>query len=399
MKKSIILFAFISHCLLNSILLYAQDPAWLWAKSAGGISMDYPQSIAVDASGNIYMAGCFYSPTLILGLDTLRRIGKIDIFLVKYDANGNVLWAKSTGGLEKDCAMSIALDATGNPYVVGFFESSTITFDTIVLTNVGNGDLFVAKYDTSGDVLWAKSAGGLDRDAAYSVAVDVSGNAYVTGEFYSSIMSFGSNSLSNAGECDIFVAKYDSEGTIVWTVRSGETGFDKARSIAVDASANIFLTGFFDSPLLIVGSDTLFNEGMEDVFLAKFNVNGNVLWANRIGDSLNEFDPYLAVEPSGNIYLTGTFNSTTLTFGNTILVNQGAVDIFLTKYDSSGHILWATDAGSWGCEYPKSIAVDADGCAYVWGDFNYISITFGTITLTNNHSPSSDMFLAKFDTS
>jgi hypothetical protein len=225
MKKSILLFAVISSLCFLSTISYAQTPNWTWAKTAGGTSDDYSFSVAMDASGNTYVAGTFVSSTITFGTYTLTNAGICDMFVAKYDANGNVLWAKSEGGTAADEALSVAVDASGNIYMAGYFESPTITFGsyTLINTTTGSnlGDISLTKYDANGNVLWAKSAGGTQGDIAYSIAVDASGNTYMTGYFYSPILTIGSYTLTNAGIDDAFLAKYDANGNVLWAESAG----------------------------------------------------------------------------------------------------------------------------------------------------------------------------------
>lgn len=225
MKKQILLFTVISSLCFFSILLNAQTPNWLWAKTAGNTSNDIANSVAVDASGNSYIAGAFLSPTITFGSTTLTNNGADDIFLAKYDASGNVLWARSAGGTNHDYANSVAVDPSGNVYVAGYFTSDTIIFGSYTLINTDNttnstSDLFLVKYNSSGNVLWAKSAAGLNNDEAASVSVDASGNAYITGYFSSYTLSFGTITLTNTDTInytdDIFIAKYNTSGNVLW---------------------------------------------------------------------------------------------------------------------------------------------------------------------------------------
>ena len=155
---------------------FAQAPNWVWAKSAGGASAEYGQGTAADAVGNIYL----------VGTNTLTNNGDFDVFITKYDAAGNVLWAHSAGGSAMDYGYGIATDHAGNVYITGWFNSTTITFGAFTLTNAGTGpDIFLVKYDSTGNVVWAKRAGGTAGDTGYSVATDADCNVYVTGEFQS----------------------------------------------------------------------------------------------------------------------------------------------------------------------------------------------------------------------
>ncbi|MFH1005081.1 MAG: hypothetical protein V1781_06265, partial [Bacteroidota bacterium] len=177
-------------CSLLPFLSSAQS--YLWAKSAGGSSDDIALSVSTDANGNILVAGYFDSPTIIFGSTTLTNAGDYDMFLAKYDASGNVLWAKSAGGSDWDRASSVSTDANGNILVAGSFQSPTIIFGSTTLTKAGSdnyADMFLAKYDASGNVLWAKSAGGSSDDIALSVSTDANGNILVAGNFRSPTIS------------------------------------------------------------------------------------------------------------------------------------------------------------------------------------------------------------------
>ncbi|MFA5782131.1 MAG: SBBP repeat-containing protein, partial [Bacteroidales bacterium] len=313
--------------------------------------------------------------------------------LAKYDTSGNVLWAKSAGGIFNDEACSVAVDASGNIYVAGLFSSPTLTFDSTTLTNVGNNDILLVKYDTSGNVLWAKSAGGSSSDFANSVAVDTSGNTYVAGLFFSSTLSFGSTTLTNAGGIDIFLAKYDANGNVLWAKSAGGVDYDDAYSVAADASGNIYVAGVFSSPTLSFGSTTLTNAGGYDIFLTKYDAGGNVLWAKSAGGTGNDLAYSVAVDTSGNIYVAGYFRSPTIAFGITTLTNAGSRDIFLAKYDAAGNVFWAKSAGGTDYDEANSVAVNASGNIYVAGVFRSPTITFGSTTLTN--ASLDDIFLAK----
>ena len=209
--KKIILSSIIALLILSGVNANAQALNWQWAKSAGGTTLDAGYSISTDAGGNVLVTGSFFADSITFGSTTLINAGggNADIFVVKYDASGNALWAKSAGGTSSDDeGLGISTDASGNVLVTGFFSSPTITFGSTTLTNAGSRDIFVVKYDASGNALWAKSAGGTSSDdRGFAISTDASGNVLVTGSFQSSSITFGSTTLTNAGSTDIFVAK------------------------------------------------------------------------------------------------------------------------------------------------------------------------------------------------
>jgi hypothetical protein len=369
----------------------------LWAKSAGGSPNDYGHSVATYAGGNILVTGSFSSSTITFGTTTLTNAypPNSDIFLVKYDAGGNVLWAISAGGTNWDHGISVSTDASGNILVAGYFASSLLTFGTTTLTpaSVGIFDIFLVKYDAGGNVLWAKSEGGSASDICNSICTDASGNILVTGYFSSSSISFGTTTLTNAGNSDIFIVKYDTGGNVLWAKSEGGSAFDKGNSIFTDVSGNILVTGFFISSSITFGTTTLTNAGTANFFIVKYDAGGNVLWAKSGGGSANDESTNVSTDVSGNILVTGVFNSPSITFGTTTLTNAGISDIFLVKYDSVGNILWAKSAGGSTDDYGNSVSTDASGNILVTGYFTSPSITLGATTLTN--AGGLDIFLVK----
>ena len=384
--------------------LYAQAPSWIWAKSAGNAN---DPRIAVDASGNVYVTGSFSDDSLTFGSITLIRnkestevISRADMFVVKYDPNGQVLWAKSAGGSEDEYARDIAVDARGNVYVIGEFKSDRLTLGSTTLKRKGEGDffrrsdIFIVKYDSNGQVLWAKSVGGNDDEYARSIAVDAGGNVYVTGYFVSDTLTFGPITLRKVGRVNIFLVKYDPNGQVLWAKSAGGSEEDKKQdfviilgrndqSITVDASGNVYLAGSFSSSTLTFGSTTLRNAGQSDIFLVKYDPNGQLLWAKSVGGEGNEALRGIAVDAQGNIYVTGYFGSYNLTLGSTTLRNATGIgghsfDIFVMKYGPNGQVVWAKSIGGWGNEGGEDITVDASGNIYVTGTFWSDSLIFGS---------------------
>ena len=204
------------------------DEKNIWSKRFGGSGHDVGKSVSVDSSGNVYITGGFDSSTIDFGGGALKNAGGDDIFLAKLDNKGNHIWSKRFGGSGHDVGKSVSVDSSGNVYITGGFNSSTINFGGGILTNAGGecnssicSDIFLAKFDNKGNHIWSKRFGGSGRDVGNSVSVDSSGNVYITGGFNSSTIDFGGGALTNAGgtceepihPCvDIFLAKFDSKG-------------------------------------------------------------------------------------------------------------------------------------------------------------------------------------------
>jgi len=370
----------------------------LWAKKMGGNISEGAFSVTADASGNIFVAGWFSSSTITFGSFTLTNAGGDDMFHVKYDPNGIVLWAKRAGGSEQDAANSVIADGAGNTFVAGSFYSSTIIFGSFTLTNssAGYNDMFLVKYDANGNVIWAKSAVGNHSDGALSITAEASGNIYVAGYFGSSTISFGIFTLTNASTgVEMFVAKYDSDGNAIWAKSAWGRGNDGALSITSDASGNTFVVGRYYSTTLKFDSITLINAGDFDLFLVKYDTDGNAIWAKSGGGNLSDGAYSVTAEASGNIVVAGRFDSPSITFGPFSLTNTNAGygDIFIANYDNNGNVLWAKSAGGSKYEWANSVTADASGNIFVAGWFASSTITFGSIII--NNSGSEDVFVAK----
>jgi gliding motility-associated-like protein len=405
--KRILAFILVVFLVLH---MHAQTPAWIWARSSVTTCTHEHATgagIATDVLGDVFVTGYFDSTAITFGGITLNSAGPNDIFLVKYDANGNVLWAKSAGGSGDDVAYAVAADASGNSYITGYFKSPSITFGTTTLVNSGGaipGEVFIAKYDPSGNVVWAKSAKGVGDDNGYGIAADASGNVWIAGFFASPTLLLGSTVLTNvsSGSADVFLAKYDTNGNLLWAQSAGGTNGDIAHGVAVDGAGNAYITGYFEIPSISFGTVTLTNSGLlntGDVFLAKYDTGGHVVWARSAGGPQGDEGAGVATDALGNVLVTGWFESANITFGTTILNNAAAWDVsyFLSKYDASGNVVWAKGVSGATNDEGWSVATDASGNAFVTGGFNCPSLTFGTTTLAMPAGGNNPLFIVKYD--
>jgi gliding motility-associated-like protein len=388
---------FIGIFLCLNTASYSQN--WLWAKSAGGTDgHSEGWAVSADVNGNVFICGYFYSSTITFGSTVLTNasVGSADLFLAKYDANGNILWAKSAGGVgaNEDYAYSVKADISGNVFVTGSYESPTITFGSVTLTNAGASDIFLTKYDANGNVLWAKSTGGTDYDIGNSVSADGGGNVFITGYFYSSTIAFGSTGLTSTGGADIFIAKYDANGNVVWAKGAGGIVDDKGYSVSTDANGNVYATGWFQFNITF-GSTTLTTVGNADAYITKYDANGNVLWTKDIGGTSIDYGFSVSTEIGGGVFLTGSFLSPSITSGTTTL-NQppGPSDpMFIIKYDASGNELCASALASGGDDN-NSVTTDPLGDVYIGGDFAVTPFAVGPYNLILTDEE--DVFVAKY---
>jgi hypothetical protein len=456
MKKLVILIVFLS---VNG---FAQTPDFLWAAGAGGNSWELARCVTTDDDGNIFVAGYFESPKITFRDITLKNVDiggyTVDIFIVKFDPLGNVLWAKRYGGSNNDAAVSISADHSGNLLITGVFVGYSITFDTINLTKQFPGEglfiaklnasgnavwaycdsnsessgycaifdeysnnyitgffrgtmtfgdiilqsdsqaMFIVKYDTSGNVVWAQKAEGIESDGFYAAA-DLTGNLIINGSFIGDTLAIGSVRLINAGGKDIFVAKFDPSGNVIWAKSAGGVSHDWGRGVAADNLGNVFITGSFYGP--DIAFDTINISGNGDIFIAKYDRSGNVLWVNIVHGNLGAEATAIASDSQGNVLIAGNTWSQLINFNNNFFLNPDFhQSMIIAEYDSTGYFLWAKIVIGGNCGIGAlSICTDAFNDPIISGFYHSTSLTFGNTTLINaNPSTStSDIFISKID--
>ena len=226
----------------------------LWSKGLGSTGEERGYSIAVDGSGNVFVAG-YFAGAVNFGGGLLTSAGVADIFVAKYSgATGSHLWSKRFGGTSIDIVQGVAVDGSGNVFLNGYFASSTITFGGSTLTNAGSNDIFLVKLSGNGAHIWSRRFGSTGDDIDYGVAVAPNGDVYITGSFNGTV-DFGGLPLTSAGGSnDIFVAKYSgTTSTHIWSKNFGGTSSDVGQAVATDSSGNVFVTGFYASASINFG--------------------------------------------------------------------------------------------------------------------------------------------------
>jgi VCBS repeat-containing protein len=347
-------------------LVVAPAPATLiWNTFQGAAGSDLSQSVAVDASGNIYIAGyssaTWGSPVRAFGSGN-------DGYVAKFDSSGNLLWNTFLGGTgTTDQANGIAVDASGNVYVVG---QANATWGTPVRAYAGGVDVFVAKLNAStGALTWNTflGAGSGTNDYGYGIAVDGSGNIYVDGD---SNASWGAPIRAYSSGSDAFVAKLTSAGALSWNTFLGGTGSDGANGIAVDAGGNVYVGGFSSATW---GTPARSYGGGFDMMAAKLSSAGALSWNTFMGSAGYEIAYGLALDGSGNLYLSGYGDTT---WGSPVQAYSGGYDAIAVKISNSGALSWNTFMGDAGSnDLGGGIALDGAGNLYLTG---YSQATWGS---------------------
>lgn len=371
----------------------------LWAVQIGSTDGDRGYSIATDAAGNVYATGAFigtadFDPGAgVFNMTSAAGYG--DMFVVKLNASGNLVFAKQFGGTGSISGYSIALDATGNIHTTGSFVQ-TIDFDpgpgTNNMTSMGIYDIFVCKIDGAGNFMWAKQMGGttgFEVNISNSITIDAGGNVYTTGA-YEDVTDFdpgaGVYTLDSTG---FFICKLNSSGDLVWAkniVSVNVTG----TSITTDISGNVITTGSFAYTAdfdLGPGTYDLTTSGMRDIFVLKTDPAGNLIWVKQMGSGTMGCYGYgVTTDAAGNIYTTGSFTDITdfnPGAGVYNLTASGMDDIFISKLDASGNFICADRIGGNASDYGYSIALDPSLNIYTTGAFS-ANVDFDPGPGTNN---------------
>ena len=402
-------------CFLTATISNAQLAELVWAKQIGGTLQDFGTAITTDAGGNVYTTGVFYGTADFdpgPGVVNLTAVNN-DAFITKFDASGNLVWAKTFGGYLFD-ARAITVDASGDIYSVGSFQG-TADFDpgpnTFNLVSNAGWDAYILKLNSAGDFVWAKSIGGNQTDACSSIVLDASGNIITSGWFNQTVdfdpgPGTGNLVAANNGQ-DCFILKLDASGNYVWAKGMGGNSSEKIIAVQIDGAGNVYsVGGFFNTGDFDPGAGTfsLTSQGGEDIFLSKLDASGNFVWAKSIGGTSDQVGNHMVLDASANILVTGYFDGTTDFDPGTGVHNlNGDYDVFTVKLDDDGNFLWAKPFGSGSSDYGRRIATDPAGDIYTAGffqetvDFNSDPDSSEVHLMTSNGE--GDVFISKLDAS
>ena len=368
----------------------------LWARRLAEADTEFPVRLTLDEAGNGYLASGF-AGAFLLGSNRFTSVGEHDVFLTRFDPEGDLVWAKHGVGLRHNRVSSLQVDAAGNAFLAGCFNGA-LRFDALTLSNnvpSYDADRFLVRFDPAGVALWARQIAGGDADA--NLAVDRDGSVYVAADFQGTT-TVGSHTLTNRGECDMLLAKFDGAGAVSWVRHLGGSNMDKQKDLKLDALGHVYLCGYFRGTASF-GTQSLVSRGSSDFFLAQYDTHGNLQWLRQAGGPGWEHDCHLRLDAAGHVYLTGSFLRTAA-FGPFELPNRGMIDLFIAKYDSHGTLHWAQSAGgssndcpaAYSDEVDNAWAVDATGHVYVLADLAAEAL-YGTTWLTN--AGGADIVLAR----
>ncbi len=412
MKRSVLFLFFICSILFSKAQLTYQ-----WANSVGSsANSEYGQAIASDPSGNVYVAGAFtgvvdFDPSAATA-NLTSLSGSQDIFLAKYTSTGAFIWVKQIAGTNTEKPYDLVADASG-AYLAGNFLG-TVDFDPNVgvnnITFLGggtDGDGFFAKYDVNGNLSWVDRIGSTVNDRVTSIAIDASANVYVTGFIGGNAdmdPSASSASLNVSGTYNAYIGKYSSTGAYIFA-KQITGGYSEGDDINVDASGNIYLTGSYATtndfdPSAATANLSTSSLTQLDIFLAKYTSAGLYTFAKQIGGIGVDIGYQVRPDASGNIYLGGVFSST-CDFDPTATVNSltsaGQGDLFVAKYDVSGNLTWKIGTGGTTNDYCFGLGLDGSNNVYITGKVQGTNIDFDPSASSSLlTSASSCMYIASY---
>jgi len=313
-----------------------------WSRIWGSSDSDYGNCVSVDNAGNVYVAGNTWG-----SFDGQINNGTMDLCLTKYNNSGSSLWTRIWGSNASDSGNGVNVDGLGNVYVAG---STSASFDG--QTNNGHTDLCLTKFNNNGTKQWTRIWGSAVYDAGRSISVDSAGSIYVAGETQGSFAG-----QTNNGNMDLYLTKYNSNGSSLWSRIWGSYDYDYGICVSIDSTGNIYVAGN-----TLNSFDGQTNNGSSDLCLTKYNNDGVKRWTRIWGSSAGDYAQGVSVDKAGNIYVTG------FTYGSFDGQSKnGYQDLCLTKFNSSGTKQWTRIWGSADSDEGMSVSVDSIGDIYVSG--------------------------------
>lgn len=388
------------------IAKYDKNQKFVWAKSIGGPGGEYSGNIALDSENNIIFMGTFEG-TIDLDASSntfnVTSKGGDDIFIVKYNTNGDFIFGKTIAGTsELDSDKKITLDSDDNIYIPGKFRGTADfnpdTTNSFNLTASGRNDGFILKLNKSGEFQWAFKIGAAGSyDFVEHLAIDNDNNVYALGAFEGTVdfdPTANTNKLTPVGDKDIFFAKYSSEGKLIWVHQIGNSSDrDYPEAIATDNDNNIVFTGGFRGTIdtdASLNTSNVTAKGSDDVFIAKYNENGKFIWGKSIGGSSYDQVESIATGNSNDVYVTGRYWGSSdfdPSANETIIPSKGSADIFLVKLNKDGNFDYAKGMGGTKSDQPYNVFVDNNEKVFIAGEFS-ATADFGGLSLTSTTTSS-----------
>jgi hypothetical protein len=376
------------------------EPAW--AVTFGGLGEDVTNAVA-QRGDRLLAVGNFAEKLSVQGPDNApplagRSAGSDDIFAVCLDRAGSPQWVWTSGGRDSDGANAVAATPDGG-WVIGGSFSRRAQFGVTELDSKGRTDAVLIKLTSEGEIEWVKQFGGRYADSIWRLAVDAAGNIVVQGLF-ADVSDWGGGPLRAGGgsDNDVVLAKYDRNGTHLWSKRFGNAFNEVAGGVAVDPAGFITMTGSFDQKIDF-GQGEVRVAGESDAFVARFAPTGEVVWARTFGAAREDIGFGLAADGNGNVVVAGWFEGT-VDFGGGAKASYGNRDVFLLKLDVEGRHLWSQSFGDRDHDQARAVALDRNGAPVVAGFYRFdlkVAQPVHSVMEPGQKAPEPDLFVAAFE--
>jgi hypothetical protein len=340
--------------------------------TVGGTEVVYAEDMALDDADNLFLTGTFGGET-DFGSTTLTATPTGDVYLAKYDPEGNNLWVQAISGMAEQEVSALAVDHDGNGYLTGVFYSSATFIGTETYTNTDHfGDAYIAKYGPQGDFIWAKQLSGDGGHAVgEDIVVDDNGNVYAIGIFNGTV-DVDSETITTTGEYDSYVAKYDSNGNLLWVHHIqgfyADPNHDQRVVAVAEDDGRIYVAAVYEGSISFsggVGSSA--SQGGQDIAVAAYAGDGTVLWVGSNGGSGEDAVQDMTVDNDGNVLFTGSFYGPA-DFGPLSVTSIGPRDGFVAKFTADGAPLWVQPFGGDGQDtWGRTLTTDSNDNIYIGG--------------------------------
>lgn len=389
MKNFLSLFLF----LFLSFGVFSQAN-WAWVNNAGGTGDDRATAICRDNMGYSYVTGSFNGSVSFGSGNSLISYGGSDIFIAKYNSNGQFQWAKKAGSSSNDKGLDIKIDNQGNILVLGWHGGNSF-FGTTQLNTADGANSFIAKYDNTGQLIWVKKLGGYAR----SFSIDGANNIFIAASYAGNVI-VESTSITSTGNDDIWFGKFNSNGNLSW-IRNiyGSNGDETPISIAISHDNKILLNGRINGVCNFEGGGVISNSGgssNEDMFLVKYDTSGTFEWSRQFSASISEDNASnsLTINSSGEIIITGIFSGN-LNIGSLLISATASTDAFIAKLSSDASTtIWLNQIGTPSADGALSVGVDNSKNVFITG-FYGDSLTINEVLIPKPST--SGAYIAKYN--
>ena len=357
--------------------------AVLWAVRVGGSSQDNARGVALDTAGNVVVVGDF-AGTATFGSTNFASNGGTDIFIMKVSSAGTITWTSRFGGTGNENANDVCISKTNLIYLIGNFFG-TATFGSTNYPSNGGSDIFTMRLGATGALLNSARFGGTSSEYGNGIALDTSSRVLFTG-YYAGSLTFGSTTLTSAGSNDVYVVSAGGTFTPSWANSYGGSGDDQGNAIATDRALNVYFTGTTSG--MSIGSTSLSSYGATDAFIGKVNILGTAQWAKNMGSPTFDYGRNIAININGDIVCSGDFTNT-CQFGTTQKSSSGGRDVYVVKFNPNGNYSWVNQAGGANDDYGFAVSLNAN-TVHIGGEYRGAA-DFGAINVTSSTGAATDI--------